>query len=261
MAESPPSHPPPREEAQLGNPLSEFETAVDVMQHLHRQGRYQIFLGRESRIRFIGDIDEFKTALNTALGKTSREPIDIAPCEHLLSEIQLFLQVAMAVELPRARQIFEREVFDDDFEKFRKEPVVLDKFRGIIGKKLESVSDKLASETLRDRARRLATIIGPILEDLDIDIVSRRKSPAVTADVEVPFLRLGLRYSLGGDTKFPYGVPIWVRNYPRNVQSFELEFDETDIDLLVARLVQAKELLQGAIHAKIQTKGITEKGD
>ena len=48
--------------------------------------------------------------------------------------------------------------------------------------------------------------------------------------------------------------PPWATNVPVVTEGLELDCDETDIDLLIARLLQAKELLKKAIEAKIEPK-------
>ena len=246
----------PEVAAAVGIPLREFEAVVETIEELLRSGKYQVFLANDNVIRLIGEIDEFRVAFGKRLGGDS---IDRKKAQDCMEELRTFLQVILANgKLVTAAGIFEKQVYDDDFEKIKDNPEGANELRAIIAKKLHLTSTKFATDALRERGKRLATIIGPVLEDLDIEIVSRRKNLAQGVEIDSPFLRVHLRYSHGGKTNYPFSIPPWVTDPPRELNSFDLECDETDIDLLINRLLQAKELLRNAIDAKIPNKNIEE---
>ncbi len=233
---------------QAGLPLSDFEVAADVLQTLQKEGKYQIFLARPDSIRLIGDSDQFRVSLAKRLGGTA---VDGKRSDSLLREIQMFLQIAVVAEkVSAAARILEENVFDDELQAAKDNEALQKELRAIIAKKLEIVLESFTSDALRDRMRRLGTTVGPLVQDLDFDLVSQRQAYGTRKEIGTPFLRLRVRYSSGGKRSFPF-LPPWLPDAPTDVESFELECDETDIDLLVSRLLQAKELLRTAIEARV----------
>lgn len=238
-------------EPSLGIAWAEFEASVDVVDLLRQTGKFQLFLARETSIRIIGGIDEFRVFLAKKIGSETLEKTKAAEC---LREIQLFLQVAISTaKTPAvAANVFERNVYDDEFAAAKEDLALTELYRTILKRKTELIFAKFAPSEMADRAKRLSTAIGPALEDLDIEVISRRRDLTQAIDVDAPFLRLRLRYSKPNAGNFPFAFPAWLVNAPRNIEGFELECDETDIDLLVSRLLQAKELLRQAIDVKAE---------
>jgi hypothetical protein len=237
------------EEVQLGLPIAEFKATVDTLQQLGEEGKYQIFLSGESAVKLVGDIDEFRLNLAKRLGQDVINKKSVARC---LGEIQMFLQICIAINAPAtAVRIFEANVYDDDFAKAKKDPERTQHLRQIIEQKVNTVTGTLSLSAFQERSKRLKSVIGPILQDIDIETISSRKSPANDMDIDAPFLRIRLVYSVGGEATFPFRRPVWVEP-PKSLRTFDLECDETDIDLILRRLLQAKELLSKAIEAKIK---------
>lgn len=239
-------------EAQAGIPLPEFEAAVDMLEQLQRSGKFQIFLTREHSIRFVGETDEFRVAFGKRLGI---DLIDKKKSQDCMEEVQSFLQVVVATSKPEtAARLFEAHVYDEEFESAKEDAARSNALRKIIEAKVALVTTKLASDAMRERARRLATAVGAVVEDVDIEIISRRKSLTQGIEIEAPFLRIRLRYTTGGEPRFVFPLPPWVTGPSRDFRSFELECDENDIDLLISRLVEAKELLSKSIDAKVRSE-------
>lgn len=234
---------------QLGIPLRDFEAAVETLDQLQGQGKLQIFLARENAIRFVGESDEFSVTFATTLGSGAVESRKAREC---LEEVQSVLQVVVAAGRNAASEILEASVYRGQFSEAKGDSQLAERLRNVLEKKVELVSNKLASEAMLQRAKRLTTTVGPLLEDMDIELVSQRRSLAQGVEIAAPFLRIRFRYSLGGQSGFPIPFPPWIPNPPRDVRSFELECDETDIDLLLSRLVQAKELLKNALEARVE---------
>jgi len=239
-------------EIQVGAPISDFEAAVDTLQRLQREGTYQIFLAGEHRVRLVGDTDAFRVSLASSLGP---DLVESKRADNLLDEVQAVLQVVLATQDgARAARLLEEAVYDDEFEAAKEDQDVLKRLRETLNKKVEVVVNKLRSEAMRERMKRLSTTVGPLLQDVDFDVVSQRRSSTGNREISLPFLRLTLRYSLGTKAQWPFLPPPWATNLPVATEALELDCDETDIDLLVTRLLQAKEFLKKAIEAKIEPK-------
>jgi hypothetical protein len=242
-------------EGNAGIALSEFEAAVDTLEQLQRSGKFQIFLAREHSIRFIGETDEFRVAFGKRLGI---ELVEKKKAQECLDELQIFLQAVIAVpKLESTAKIFEEQVYDEDFTNAKEDTDRLNGLRKIIETKISLIATKLASDAMRERARRLATAVGAIMEDVDIEIISKRQNLVQGLEIEAPFLRLGLRHTTGSDSKYPFPLPPWFTNRPKDFKSFELECDENDIDLLISRLLRAKDLLSKSLGVKVKSS-ITE---
>lgn len=152
-------------EAQAGIPLPEFEAAVDTLQQLQRIGKFQIFLAREHSIRFVGETDEFRVAFGKRLGI---DLIDKKKSQDCLEEVQSFLQVVIATSKPEtAARLFEEHVYNDEFDRAKEDVDRSNALRKIIEAKVALVTTKLASDAMRQRARRLATAVAVIDREKD----------------------------------------------------------------------------------------------
>lgn len=235
------------EKIRLGVPVDDFEATVDALQQLCQEGKYQIFLAREGAFKFVGEIDELRLDLGKKFGADVIDRKRIARC---LQELKMLLQVCIVSPTPAtAVNFIETRIYDDDFAKVKKDPVQTENLRQILQQKVNAVFGKLLSDAFRERFKRLESAVGPVLEDIDVELISRRRSPVNDADINAPFLRIRLLHTTRGNSAF--FVPAWIANPARDMHTFDLECDETDIDLLIRRLLQAKELLSKAIEAKV----------
>jgi hypothetical protein len=183
------------EDARLGIPKAEFLAGADVVHELCNAGKYQILLTRNNFIRFVGEIDQFRVSLVQRLGG---DAIEKKKAESILRELQRFLQVLLATgSSAEASGLLERQVYNEEFDAAKAKPDLVEKLRSVLREKVDAVYSKLSSEGLIGRGKRLATAAGAILEDLDIEIISSRKALTEGVDIESPFLRIRLRYSLG----------------------------------------------------------------
>lgn len=232
-----------------GAPLQQFDSVSAAFAKLREQGRFAIFQGRSDSIRFIGEIDELVLFLKKDIGVGN---IDSVKAKAVLEEIRAFIQISMIwTDDKRALMIFEESVFDDEFEAVGKESSTAVEFREILRKKLALVKP-LISPAMLERSKRLSTAVGSnVLEDVDVELINRRNSPLEQVTVISPFLRLKFRYSNAARTSL-YQPP-WLPSQSEG-RAFELECDETDIDLLVGRLLKAKELLSRAVEESVSPK-------
>lgn len=190
--------------------------------------------------------------MRLALGKKlGGEALERAHAERLLEEVRTFVQVFLACGDPeQALSVFERQVFRERFREVQKDSDTVEAFRDLLKKKIQCAS-RLVVSSLVERAKRLSTALGALLEDVDTELISQRTCRPTGAEITSPFLRLRFRYSIGGETQFPLFFLTWVTDAPRNVKSFEIECDESDIDLIVRRLIEAKEILAKSLAAKV----------
>ena len=238
-----------QDSVKLGLPYREFEATVDTLAALRGEGRDQLFLARQSSLRVIGNVDELRLTLGKKLGGETPER---ARAERLLEEVQTFVQVFLSCGNPeQALDVFERQIFREKFREVDKDSDTVEALRDLLKKKIQCAS-RLVLPSLLERAKRLSTALGPLLEDVDIELISQRACRPAGAEITSPFLRLRFRYSVGGETQFPLFLLPWVTDAPRNTKSFEIECDESDIDLMVRRLLEAKEILARSLKEKVE---------
>lgn len=242
----------------LGIPLSEFDAAVETLKELQREGKYQIFLARGSRIRFMGETDDFRLAWAK---KLDTEIIDRKKAEECLEELKLFLRLRIVTNTSEnALEVLE-DYYDAEFREAKDDPKLTKEYREEIQRKVEVVTGSLVTANLINRARRLGTVPGPLLEDLDMEIIASRRSISQGLSIEGPFLRISLQYSLRERSDALEALSGWAVDPSSDVRSFELECDETDIDLLITRLLQAKELLKQAVDHKLKPQPVIKQGE
>lgn len=230
----------------VGVSLDGFDAALAALDELQRGGKVQLFLTRGNSVRFIGDIHHLHALICKKLGL---EP-EASRAQKYLLEIQMFLQVAISTEqIKHAVDSLEKHVYEDEFTAAGT-PEAAATLRACLTSKFERIYSLNCVASMRQRLKRLQTVVGPTLEDMDTEIVSTRSDSTQAVDINTPFLRLRLRYSSSEAVGFPFAFPPWFTNSPKNIKGFELECDETDIDVLIARLLQAKEKLSYAIAQK-----------
>jgi hypothetical protein len=240
---------------ELGVSNAEFEATVETLRELCAEGKYQVFLSRHYALKFVGNADELAIGVSKRMGK---DTVDRERQEECLQEARMYLQTRVyAASVTQAARILETQFYDDNLEEAGNNEELKEAFGRIIRQKLEQISTKFPVDSLKRRAKRLATAVGPLLEDVDFDIISRRVSASTNVDLEGPFLRMKLRHSIGG--KSPFYQPPWYTGRVSDLFSFDFDCDEADIDFLIKKLLQAKELLSGAVRAKVEP--IEPKGE
>jgi hypothetical protein len=234
---------------QLGVPILDFNAAVETLATLRDQDKCQVFLGRGSSIRFIVDFDEFRVALGNQL---STPPTDAKLAKQVLEEIRLLLHVFLFTRSPVAAcKILERNVFEDQFKKTKQDKESLSQLRSILSGKLERATSRLTSPSMLERADRLSATPGSTLEDVDLEIITHRANQFAETQTTVPFLRLRFRYTDGREPNFLY-FPPWVPGNPSSPRTFDIDCDQTDLDLLVRRLKTARDMLGAAVESKLK---------
>lgn len=233
-----------------GLDLEPFEHAVTAIAELRDSGKLLVFIGRRSSVRIIVDADDFGPAYAEAL---EREEVSQNDADSALKEVTLYLCLINSIDAPeRAADYLEKAPYE-------KESAALDEngkkeLRQLLEAKARLVSEKLFTPAMRDRSRRIATATAPCLEDLDVEVIRERRDEYSGRTLDVPFLRLRLRYSRG-EASFPFNLFLSSPTGPPfalETDSFEFECDLSDIDLLLLRLGVAKTLLT---HAQVDGEG------
>lgn len=224
-----------------GIPLELFRAGVEALVALRNSGDYLVFVPRPDQLKFVGNVVDLQRSLAQRLNRE----VGVADAEKVLDEVAnfcgshwLFAKVDALVEF------LERSVFDDAFKSAAEDDKV--SFREALKEKAKLTAEAFVSEAVRNRLRRLETATEPCLEDVDVELVTKRHDDFAGKTVDIPFLRLRFRYSDASATELPFFVRFpWGHSGHPPAKSFELECDESDIDLLLHRLTRAKRLLPG----------------
>ncbi len=218
-----------------GTSSEAFIAAIEALVELRDSGKFIIFLGRSGRVRIVGDLADLVAATQAPSDQTSDEE----QVKKLVTEIQNYCQAwAFFNNIKRTTDFLVEAVYDDDIKSLNDEQKNL--FRAREEEKLDAVSRLLFIEAMKDRGKRLRTATLPCIEDLDAELIQSRRDDLAGKVISQPFLRLRIRYSQQERndifSRLPWGTPA-------SAEAFELECDESDIDLLMVRLTAAKELL------------------
>jgi hypothetical protein len=232
----------------LGVSLPRFQAAVETLVGLRENGTFLLFLGRRTAVKLVGDPKEFQLAFSVV----AKEDINQEEANATLEEVRRYCSARAKIEnIPAMIHFLENLVYEDEFKKHKGHKA---EFHKQIEEKSKLVSEKLFTTATKGRATRIESATVACLEDVDFELVQSRcenlySSARAAAE---PFLRLRVRYSDGSSTPaippFVFFYPVWgdSREALVGVASFELECDESDIDLLVRRLLAAKNALLSA---------------
>ena len=226
-----------------GIPIAEFSVAVTAFEQLRNEGSFWLFLGRNNGVRIIGDVSEFAARVTKTLPQLRPDFVETA-----LEEIRQFVQMLLSGLSPdqAARLMVEGPYVTVPLPDDQSKATYRDYYR----RKIELVH-RLINRGLQDRSNRLACTLAPVLEDVDIEVITQRHSQVDNRTVQSPFLRLGIRYSEPGTENLWFYPPF---AKPRSdLKQFAVECDVLDIDLLIARLLRAKELLTQVITSKTES--------
>ncbi len=230
-----------------GASIDEFKAVFEEFSRLQNENKFSLFQGRENSIRIVGEIDDLVIALRKRPGC---DRFDAARVRPIIEEIRQLVQIFLWAESEeRAVTMLTETVYRDEFKGINKEPEEKASFVQHLRSKVDLVCADLVTAPMHERAKRLSSCLGAVLEDIDIEVIQRRHSPIEEQTIVSPFLRLKLRYSDRTNSVLPFRfTPPWAPPESGG-RAFELECDETDIDLLIARLLKAKELLNSALSS------------
>jgi hypothetical protein len=227
-------------------PLEQFEAGVHALTKLRDEGKYLIFLSRAGSVRFLGEHKAFSDALAASL---KREVVGAEDAQKVLQDVRTVLQHSCRFRSPQRAAAFLQDAEYNGVMKRLATPERKEQFRGLLVRKVNLVFDSLFKGALAQRAERLTTAVAPCVEDLDVEVVSERRDEFHDENICAPFLRIRLRYSQPADSSFPF-VVFAPPFEPSSLKSFEIECDESDLDLLLRRLLTAKEMLLRATTDK-----------
>jgi len=222
-----------------GLPPERFLTMVDCLVSLRDSGKFLIFLGRNSSTKIVGDLDDFVNDYSTLNG----DDIAREMAQEAIDEIQTYCSFwASFQNLDQAVQVMSDYPFSGSRRKRSDEERAT--LTQHLNSKIKCVSEKLFTNAMTRRLHRIETATLACLEDLDYETVTSRTDSVKGKIIDDAFLRLRLRYSTADDAlPFPFIRFPWSPDSSDRAQSFEIECDESDIDLLLIRLQAAKNVL------------------
>ena len=239
-----------KSDSQLGLDLEHFRIALEAVQELEKDHRILALSSPHGSVRFVDDAGHFTQAYQQGMKTTGMKDDD---ARKALDELRGFLQLALFFQSEKQRLRFlEEEVYDQALKKLS----VTDKKRvqEIWKDKFKLIDEQPMYRRLSRRAKRVATALAPCIVDADTELVRTRRPGLSEQSVTVPFLRISLRCAQNTESMgFPsfFGANPWSdRTALASNKSFQFECDESDIDLLIRRLLAAKVLLAGELDRK-----------
>ena len=228
-----------------GVSLDEFEAGVRALAKLLDSGKCLLFLPRAHWLRIVTDEVEFIDAFKNELGQGEGAEKE-AQARRVLKELEEYLGAFARVGSEKQTTRFLCDTRYGPTEAEEDEGAAAGQ-KELVGQKVAAVSKRFFDSAMADRLERLKTSGSPCLEELDVDLVSVRQDRLADVRTTRPFLRLRFRYS-EGEASMLTMFPPWIRLPGGPVQHLELDCDETDIDLLVKRLLDAKQILLEALN-------------
>jgi len=230
----------------LGVALEEFRAGVSAVVELRDSGKLLIFVSPQAGVRFIVDSEAFAAAYEASLG----EQKPAAQAAQVESEVADLLSLDLSGGgVEGGQQWAEFTLYAAGMREM--EEATKGDARKLIRDKLSILEESAVTEGLRQRVRRLGVTRSPALEDLDVEIVSEKTDNIAEEVVPGPLARLTLRCSDKGTAGFPAR---WPGRVPSPVagsaqpRDFAVEVDETDMELLLRRLREAKAMLSKALE-------------
>jgi hypothetical protein len=223
----------------FGLSLERFEAAVNSLVGLRDKGRLLIFLTRRGSVKLIGEIEDFRKEFSD---RARDEAIDLDQSKRAQNEIRRLTAAIIRYPDPDSVVDYLERFSIEEFAK--KDQSLRDEYRRRQRLKIDLVSQRIVTEAMRHRAKRLATAIGACVEELDFEVISTREDAFRGRSVKDSFLRLRLRYSeiISGDIPFFLFIP-YEETDISIPKGFEFECDLSDLDLLLKRLGEAKQWL------------------
>ncbi len=222
-----------------GLSVERFRTTVEALSKLWDSGKFLFFLPRRNWLRIVGDSKELEGQLNEVAdegGFDEEETIEAR------EEVRLVWGALLQWRDTRpALRMLENYEYEDFFDEADEE--AQGRFREFLREKFTILEKNPLGETLKRRARRLETTTVASVEELDVEVIKERRDELENRIIESPFARLRFRYSRKRDGDSPFGIFITGPRGSVPVDSFELECDQSDIDLLIKRLIDAKKCL------------------
>ncbi|MCX7049893.1 MAG: hypothetical protein NTX50_30975 [Candidatus Sumerlaeota bacterium] len=213
-----------------GAAFTDFESVVKALVSLKEKGELQVFLSRYDRIRFIMDQSKWNRALAEQAVNLSTEKSNAA-LEEIKAILSLLSSDKTLDEIKKIILMFRYQEPEGQKTKSLSE---------LIAKKTQLIKETLCDNSLIERSRRISTLVGRCFEDIDAELVEQRRDEVANKSVKTPFLRLRLRYSEKLPLPFFFMGP---GGPPAEFDGFEIECDESDIEMMMRRLSSAKIML------------------
>lgn len=230
-------------EPRRGLDSKHFKGALEAVQALVQAGKLLVMSDFTGSVRFV--VDDVQDFANEYRKKPSAKRMDDKEAREVLEELRGFFQLALFTQ--REEQRF--KVLEEQFYPGSKKLLPNQKGREhrVWREKFEIVEQHRIYRGLSEREKRLQAATAPCIVDVDAELVRTRRIALRNRQIDVPFLRVCLRYGRQGELAFPFTN---LRFHPWDdmtgvlqAKTFEFECDKSDIDLLIRRLLAAKLLL------------------
>lgn len=221
-----------------GSSLDDFQAFCESVKALQESGKLQIFLPRSNGVVVVGDLADLR---RDACTRMARELTD-AEFRELNTELRRLLTVTLRIGIK----------IDFDFAAlmiYRGSTVAKSRQTALVEateKKIAVVRELLVRPWMDARLKRFGTSTAPCLEDVQHEMVYRADSSAeAPSDTRRLAMRLKIRHnSYSTDNRMsPFDFSGFLDHNLRRADSFELEVDLEDLDLLMLRLSEAKAAL------------------
>ena len=209
-----------------------LESAVEGIADLCDSGKCLLFLPRSNTVRIVAKLTDLQDRLE-----------NVSDLDAVLREIRLLLTIILRFGEEKAPEVA-RSYLEVDQDADEKTADSRQEEQALVDEKLAIIKEHLLTTLLKQRAKRLRTSCSPTLEEVDVEQLASRRDELKEEEIGQAFLRLRLRYVVEEATFFPFFFGMM--DVPIPTKSFEFECDASDIDLLIARLVAAKEVLAKA---------------
>ncbi|HZZ44693.1 MAG TPA: hypothetical protein VFE58_17285 [Tepidisphaeraceae bacterium] len=233
-----------------GLQLEEFKAAVDTLASSIQRLTFMLFVGRPTHVRFIGNVSEFS---ENYLKRLQRD-FGASAVADALEEVRRYVQALLQTQkVSGARDFLVSFLYDHPSRQVP--PDRKADLNQLVEEKLNYASKHLLNDAITKRVERLVLGTGSALHDLDAELVSERYQNLDGKTSAQPFIRVRVRYSDEATFGFPFIFfdPSMTRGGPLP-KTFDLECDETDIDLMILRLRAAKDILLAAVTKQSQPK-------
>jgi len=223
-------------ETKNGISYSDFVSGVDVLVTMRAQGELTVTVTRLRGLRLVVSNDLLRERFSA---KLAREVSD--------DEVRLMRREVGDVA-------FASIVADTPLDQYRTyimlkgRPPKAEEPEEEFVKKAKYATKALVTQSLRDRFRRIEEALSPVLEDVSVELVSKREEPNANDLGGVAYLRLTYHVAVPDPAAsvFPFLRPSMFFGSSK-YSVFSIECDEHDLDLMIRRLNRAKDMLAKAI--------------
>jgi hypothetical protein len=231
----------PKTETKTEVAFNNLVAGVEVLTSMRSSGEVTVAVTRLRGLRVIVDIEAFREKLSA---KLTRE-VSQDEAYRVRREIAHLALASAVADVPQHQ--YEAYVLLSGRPSKAKEPG--EEFL----KSLKYVADNFLTQSLRDRIRRIEEALSPVLEDVSVELITKREEPNANDLGGVPYLRLTYHVSVPDPASgFLLFSGPHVFFGPSKGSSFSMECDEHDLDLMIRRIHKARDMLAKAAPKEVK---------